>query len=117
MNILVSWISAGNCQLGWLAGAAAGTFADVVILILIATAPKLGPKRASGLPKRRAPRRVLYGLLGIPAIWIAGGLYVGRELFSCYASMLAIASALTIGVVLLLGMMTAANQIGARSVR
>jgi hypothetical protein len=120
--MVTSWISSESCeaaaQLGWFIGAATGTFADIIILILVATAPKLGPRRPLGPSRRGALWKLLYGLLSVPAVvWILGGLYSGRRLILCYATTLSIASALTMGVVLLLVMLTAANQIGARSVR
>jgi hypothetical protein len=85
------------------------------ILILRLTG-KLGTRRTPRLPRwQRLLLQQSLWLLAIP--WILGGLYAGRAFISCYVTMLAITSALTIGIVLLLAMMIAANQIGARSVR
>jgi hypothetical protein len=116
------WISVESCdaaaQFGWLLGVVTGTVADIVIVILIATAPRLGTGRPRGPDRWQGLRSKLQHsiwLLGL--VWILGGIYAGRAFVSCYAATLAIASALTIGIVLLPAMVTAANQIGARSVR
>ena len=104
--------------LGWIVGALSGTLADTVLLTLVAISPGLGrgrspaPDRRVGL--RRFLRRSLWLLL---PIWCAGGAYVGRNVLGCYARGLSFAAAVMIGVLLALAVLTAANQIGRRSVR
>ena len=103
---------------GWIVGALSGTLADAVLLTLVAISPALGrgrsvaPDRRAGL--RRFLRRSLWLLL---PIWCAGGAYVGRDVLACYARGASFAVAVMIGLVMALAILSAANQIGRRSVR
>jgi len=118
----MNWISTGTCdaaaQFGWFLGALTGTLADIIVVILIATAPTLGSERLPGPPPWQTLRTSLQHSLWLLAIaWMLGGIYAGRQFISCYSATLTIAAALTIGIVLLLVMLTAANQIAARGVQ
>ena len=64
--------------------------------------------------RRRFLRRSLWLLL---PMWCAGGAYVGRDVVFCYARGLSFAAAATIGILIALAILSAANQIGRRSVR
>jgi hypothetical protein len=117
------WIATGSCEsaahFGWLVGIATGLLAAIVITILIATAPPLGPGHPARAASWRRFRFVLRYLSAVTLLvaWFAGDLWAGAEHSSCYAPNVAIGAAIFIGVVLMLGMLTAANQIGVRSVR
>jgi hypothetical protein len=104
--------------LGWIVGAVSGALVDAVLLTLVAMSPALGrgrsaaPDRRVGL--RRFLRRSLWLLL---PIWCAGGAYAGREVLICYARGVSLAVAAMIGMLMALAILSAANQIGRRSVR
>lgn len=104
--------------LGWIVGAASGALADIVLLALVAISPALGRGRKLAQDRWAQPRtwlrRSLWLLL---PIWCAGGAYVGRNVLACYARGLSFAAATMIGILLALAILTAANQIGRRSVR
>ncbi len=89
----------------------------MVIVALIASAPKLGMRRPPAAALMKGTRSVLQQSLWLLAIaWVWGG-YCSRSFLSCYAPTLAFGCAAAIAVVLLPILFTAANQIGARSVR
>jgi len=140
---MADWVSVASCeataQFGWLVGVATGALADIVIVALIASAPRLGARRVTRVPPaphaRRARRARHAGhaappgrgaglrlwtqgliALAVGSLWLGGG-YLGRAFAACYVPTLAYGAALTTGVVLAVVMVTAANQIGARSVR
>lgn len=104
--------------LGWIVGAASGAFADVILVTLVALSPALGRGRPATserwAARRRFLRRSLWLLL---PIWCAGGAYVGRDVVFCYARGLSFAAAATMGILMALVILSAANQIGRRSVR
>jgi hypothetical protein len=117
----LDWFAADRCetaaQFGWFVGVWTGAIADIVIVVLIASAPKLGSRRPEPGALRKKTRTVLRrSLWTLGAVWLVGG---ARALafLACYTTMLAFGCALTVAVLLLLAMLTAANQIGARSVR
>jgi hypothetical protein len=118
----MDWFSANSCaaaaQFGWFVGVLTGALADIVIVILIASAPKLGTNRPSGpSPWRKARTRIRnWPLWLVGVVWILGGCH-SRTFVTCYTASLAFGCALTVAVVVLLALLTAANQIGARSVR
>jgi hypothetical protein len=123
MGEAMQWIAWGSCdaatQLGWFIGVSTGALAAIVVTILIVTAPPLGAAHPHGVASWRRFRRVLRHLLAaiLVVVWIGGGLRVGAEHLSCYAPQAAIGAAILIGLVLMLTLLTAANQIGERSVR
>jgi hypothetical protein len=113
------WIATDSCEatarFGWFVAMATGGLADIVLVSLIASAPKLGKRRRH--PRWKNLRTGLQrSLVLLPVIWVICG-YCGRAFLPCYTAALAYGSALTIGIVLLLAVLTAANQIGTRSVR
>jgi hypothetical protein len=103
---------------GWFLGSGTGLLADIVLLVLVAISPALGPGRLP-TPDRWDTLRwsLKYSLLLLLPIWCVGGAYAGPDFLVCYLGSLAAAAAAMIGVVLLLAMLSAANQIGRRSVR
>ena len=104
-------------QFGWLMGLGSGLLADIVIVVLVAAAPALGPGRTKACDRWSGLRFGLRGSLGaLLLIWCGGG-YFARPFLVCYADDLAYATAAMFGPVLLLAMVTAANQIGRRSVQ
>jgi hypothetical protein len=117
----LDWFAVDRCetaaQFGWFVGVWTGTVADIVIVALIASAPKLGsrrPPRGQLLIKTRMALRHSLWILAL--VWLAGACYA-FDFLPCYTTMLAFGGALTAAVLVLLAMLTAANQIGARSVR
>jgi hypothetical protein len=118
----LNWIPVDSCEaanlLGWFLGSATGLLADIVLLVLVATSPALGPGRVPAPDRWDTLRLSLkYSLLLLLPIWCIGGVYAGRDFIVCYLGNLSAAAAAMIGVVLLLAMLSAANQIGRRSVR
>lgn len=104
--------------LGWIVGAVSGTLADIILLTLVAASPALGRGRSAGPDRRVGLRRFLRRSLWLLLpIWCAGGAYAGRELLTCYARGVAYAAAAMIGILMALAILSAANQIGRRSVR
>jgi hypothetical protein len=119
--VAIDWVSAGTCaeaaHFGWLLGVISGGIADIVIVVLIASAPKLGTRRPQAAALMKMTRFTLQRSLWLlTLIWVLGGCY-SLAFLSCYAPMVAFGCAATTGVVILLILYTAANQIGARSVR
>jgi hypothetical protein len=115
------WLSANSCaaaaQFGWFVGVLTGALADFVIVILIASAPKLGARRPEARQLWNKTRTALrHSLWGLGLAWLWGG-YYAFAFAVCYTTMLAFGCALTTAIILLLVMLTAANQIGARSIR
>ena len=118
----VEWLFADRCEtaanFGWFVGVMSGGLADILIIGLIASAPKLGAGRPPAAVKWTGLRTWLQRFAGLAliAVWLVGG-YHARAVAFCYATTLAVGCTLTLGIIILLAMMTAANQIGARSVR
>ena len=126
----MQWMAWGSCdaaaQFGWFIGVSTGALAAIVVTILIVTAPPLGVLHPRGAASWRRFRRILRHLLAavLAVVWIGGGVVVrsyggasGAENVSCYAPNVAIGAAIFIALVLMLTLLTAANQIGERSVR
>ncbi|MEO8740407.1 MAG: hypothetical protein ABI537_11990 [Casimicrobiaceae bacterium] len=104
--------------LGWIVGALAGTLTDIVLLALVAASPALGRGRSVGPDRRVGLRRFLRRSLWLLLpIWCVGGAYTGREFLTCYARGGAYAAVAMIGILIALAILSAANQIGRRSVR
>ena len=119
--MVLDWFAVDRCetaaQFGWFVGVWTGAIADIVIVVLIASAPKLGSRRPDTralLTKTRAALRHSLWALGL--VWLIGACR-SFAFLACYTTMLAFGGALTVAVLVLLAMLTAANQIGARSVR
>jgi len=113
--------SAESCQaaaqFGWFIGVTTGGIADVLFVGLVASAPKLGTRRLHAGRLRKKTRFWLQrSLWALALVWLWGGFHARTFLF-CYTVMLALGCAITTGIVILLALLTAANQIGARSVR
>jgi hypothetical protein len=118
---IADWLTADSCRtaarFGWFVGVLTGGFADIVIIIIIACAPKLGARRAPAAELWNKTRTALrHCLWALGLVWLGGG-YHGSAFVTCYTTTLGFGCALTTAIVLLLAMLTAANQIGARSVR
>jgi hypothetical protein len=119
--MLSDWFAANSCeaaaQFGWFVGVWTGAIADVVIIVLIASAPKLGSRRPGAGELWNKTRTTLrHSLWTLGLVWLGAG-YRAFAFVTCYTTALAFGCALTTAIVLLLAMLTAANQIGARSVR
>jgi len=118
---IVDWLTVDSCEaaarFGWFVGILTGGIADIVIIVIIASAPKLGARRppaAALWNKTRTALRHSLWVLGL--VWLWGG-YHAFAFVTYYTTTLGFGCALTTAIVLLLAMLTAANQIGARSVR
>jgi hypothetical protein len=117
----LDWLAVDRCetaaQFGWFVGVWTGAIADIVIIAVIASAPKLGSRRPLPGALRNKTRTVLrHSLWTLALVWLWGG-YHAFAFVTCYTTTLGFGCALTIAIILLLAMLTAANQIGARSVR
>ena len=122
----MQWIAWGSrdaaAHFGWFIGVSTGALAAIVVTILIVTAPPLGATHPRGAASWRRFRRVLRHLLAatLVVVWVGGGVLVervGAENVACYARQVAFGAAIFIALVLMLGLLTAANQIGEGSVR
>ena len=126
----MNWFATHTCEaaanFGWFIGVATGLFVAVSITLLIASASRLNPSGDQRLaePEKPAPAtRCLHGWLkraiavGLPIVWLAGGWWVGSKCAGGYGTTLAIAAALVVGMMLLVGFVTAANHVGARSIQ
>jgi hypothetical protein len=119
--VAIDWICPGTCheaaRFGWSLGVVSGSIADIVIVMLIASAPKLGTRRPPAAALMKRTRRIMqHSLWLLVFVWVWGA-YYSLAFLSCYAPMLAFGCAAATAVVLLSVLFTAANQIGARSVR
>jgi hypothetical protein len=117
----LEWLAADSCgaaaQFGWFTGLCTGAAADIVIIVLIASAPKLGSRRPdAGALWNKTRVALRHSLWVLALVWLCGG-HHAYAFVTCYTTALAFGCALTTAVVLLVAMLTAANQIGARSVR
>jgi hypothetical protein len=118
----IDWFAAHNCQtagyFGWFVGIATGGLGNILIIGLIAISSKLGTNRPKPEEKWAGLRTWFQrcGGIGVFLALVAGG-YHARAAASCYAKTVSLGFALSIGIFILLLMVTAANQIGARSVR
>jgi len=103
---------------GWQVGGATAALADVLLLMRILLAPALGPTRLvytdRFLPWRRTLRYLLWL---VPTAWLAGAWWLGGAFMICYARGVAISATILFGTLLVIAIVTAANQIGRRSVR
>jgi hypothetical protein len=119
--MVLDWFAVDRCdaaaQFGWFVGLWTGAIADIVIVVLIASAPKLGSRRPDpGVLRKKTRTALRHSLWVLGVVWLIGA-YHAFAFLACYTTMLAFGGALTIAVLFLLAMLTAANQIGARSVR
>lgn len=119
--MVLDWFAVDRCetaaQFGWFVGVWTGAIADIVIVVLIASAPKLGSRRPAARLLRNKTRAALrHSLWALAAVWLIGA-YHAFAYLPCYTTTLAFGGALTVAILILLAMLTAANQIGARSVR
>ena len=116
------WFAAHNCHtagyFGWFVGVATGSLGSILIIGLIATSPRLGTHRSTPQEKWTGLRIWVMrcGAIGVFLALLGGG-YHARAAASCYAKTVSLGMAASIGILILLLMVTAANQIGARSVR
>ncbi len=103
---------------GWQIGGASAALADVLLLMRILLAPALGPARVSYADRFLGWRRLLRYLIWLmPIAWLFGAWWLGGTFIICYARGVAISATILLGMLLFVGIVTAANQIGRRSVR
>ncbi len=103
---------------GWQVGGTTAALADVVLLVRILLSPALGPLRKEVPDRFGQWRRVLLYLLWlVPITWLCGALWLGGTFVLCYARGLALSATIMFGVLLLIAVVSAANQVGRRSVR
>ena len=81
-------------------------------------APALGPTRKDYADRFLPWRRTLRYLIWlVPVAWLVGAWWLGGAFMICYARGVAISATIVFGMLLAIGIVTAANQIGRRSVR
>ncbi len=103
---------------GWQVGGVSAALAIVLLLVRILLSPALGPLRAKVPDRYKRWRGVLRCLLVLmPAAWLWGAWRLGWTFMLCYARGLAFSATIMFGVLLLVATVSAANQIGRRSVR
>jgi len=103
---------------GWYVGGASATIADIVLLLRFLLTPALGPTRPPTPDPMSKARRVLHALIWLmPIIWAAGAAWLGGAFPVCYGRGVAISATIVFGVLLVISIVTAANQIARRSVR
>jgi hypothetical protein len=103
---------------GWQVGGVSSSLAIVLLLVRILLSPTLGPLRGDVTDHYIGWRRVLRCLLVLmPVAWLWGAYWLGWAFGLCYARGLAFSTTIMFGVLLLVATVSAANQIGRRSVR
>jgi len=103
---------------GWHLGGASATLADVFLLLRILLAPALGPARVTYADRFLAWRRALrYSVWLMLIAWICGASWIGGGFILCYARGIALSALIMLGVPLFIAIVTAANQVGRRSIR
>jgi len=103
---------------GWQIGGASATLADVLLLMRILLSPALGPARSTYKDRFLGWRRMFrYLIWMMPVAWVAGAWWLGGAFIVCYARGVTISAAIVLGMLLFVAIVTAANQIGRRSIR
>jgi hypothetical protein len=105
--------------LGWRIGAVSAALMTALLLLRILLSPLLGPTRIPSVdPHKQWRSRLRSGICIIPLLsWPGGALWYRGRFVLCYSYGIAFAVTCVFSVVLLVGVVTAANQVGRRSIR
>ena len=121
-SAIATWFLVRSCaeasDLGWVIGVASGGLVDLVAVLAVLQARRLNagmPDTMAESAGLRVSRRVVFSL--VPLLWFAGIYWTWGPWTACSVVSLAGGSAVLVGVVCLVAMLTAANQIGVRSIR
>lgn len=103
---------------GWQIGGASAALADILLLLRILLSPALGPARMTYKDRFLGWRRLFRYLIWLmPVAWLVGAGWLRGTFIVCYARGVAISATIVLGMLLFVAIVTAANQIGRRSIR
>jgi hypothetical protein len=115
----MGWWGVTTCQAiattGWLVGVCSGLFLDLVLVALIVSARPYRAGKPASAARQRLQSVLRRSTVALAIAWIFVGWRVG--FLACYVPSVALGTAAVALVPLLLMMVTAAQQVGERSVR